>query len=95
MEDLTKYSFLDRDIIYASGYMHELGHIFAFYPIPGHNQLSQYPWQLGYWINRPYESCMNYGWVYTIVDYSDGSRISPDIDDWERIDYDAFEQEWN
>ncbi len=95
MEDLTKYSFLDRDIIYASGYMHELGHIFAFYPIPGHNQLSQYPWQLGYWINRPYKSCMNYGWVYTLIDYSDGSRMPPDIDDWERIDYDAFEREWN
>jgi hypothetical protein len=95
MEDLTRYSFLERDIIYASGYMHELGHTFAFYPIPGHNQFSQYPWQVGYWINRPYKSCMNYGWVYTLVDYSDGSHISPDIDDWERIDYDAFEREWN
>jgi len=95
MEDLTRYAFLERDIIYASGYMHELGHTFDFYPIPGHNQVSQYPWQIGYWINRPYKSCMNYGWVYTLVDYSDGSHMSPDIDDWERIDYDAFEREWN
>jgi hypothetical protein len=95
MEDLTRYAFLDREIIYASGYMHELGHTFGFYPIPGHNQWSQYPWQLGYWINRPYMSCMNYGWVYTLVDYSDGSHMRPDIDDWERIDYDAFEREWD
>lgn len=95
MEDLTKYSFLDREIIYASGYMHELGHTFGFNPIPGHSQFSQYPWQLGYWINRPYESCMNYGWVYTLVDYSDGSQMRPDIDDWERLDYDAFEREWD
>ncbi len=94
MEDLTRYAFLDREIIYASGYMHELGHTFSFYPIPGHNRFSQYPWQLGYWINRPYKSCMNYGWVYTLVDYSDGSRLPPDIDDWERIDYEAFEEEW-
>lgn len=94
MEDLTRYAFLDRDIIYASGYMHELGHTFAFSPIPGHNQQSQYPWQIGYWLNRPYKSCMNYGWVYTLVDYSDGSNRAPDIDDWERIDYDAFEREW-
>lgn len=94
MEDLTRYSFLDREIIYASGYMHELGHTFSFYPIPGHNRVSQYPWQLGYWINRPYKSCMNYGWVYTLVDYSDGSHRSPDIDDWERIDYESFEDEW-
>ena len=94
MEDLTRYDWLDRNIIYASGYMHELGHTFAFNPIPGHNKQSQYPWQPGYWINRPYKSCMNYGWVYTLVDYSDGSRRSPDIDDWARIDYDAFEREW-
>ncbi len=94
MEDLTRYTFLDRDIIYASGYMHELGHTFDFYPIPGHNKLSQYPWQVGYWLNRPYKSCMNYGWVYTLVDYSDGSRMNPDIDDWGRIDYGAFEHEW-
>ena len=94
MEDLTQYSFLNREIIYASGYMHELGHTFSFFPIPGHNRFSQYPWQLGYWINRPYKSCMNYGWVYTLVDYSDGSHMPPDIDDWERIDYEAFEDEW-
>lgn len=94
MEDLTRYKWLDRDIIYASCYMHELGHTFAFNPIPGHNKQSQYPWQPGYWINRPYKSCMNYGWVYTLVDYSNGSRRSPDINDWARIDYDAFEREW-
>jgi len=94
MEALTRYDWLDRDIIYASGYMHELGHIFSFNPIPGHNKQSQYPWQLGYWINRPYKSCMNYGWVYTLVDYSDGTRKSPDIDDWARINYESFENEW-
>lgn len=75
--------------------MHELGHTFAFNPIPGHDPNSKYPWQTGYWINRPYKSCMNYAWVYAIVDYSDGSRESPDIDDWARIDYDAFEREWD
>ena len=84
---------LDRDITYASCYMHELGHTFSFHPIPGHDQNSKYPWQLGYWQNLPYKSCMNYGWVYRIVDYSDGSRQDPDIDDWERIDYNDFERE--
>jgi len=38
---------------------------------------------------------MNYGWMYYLVDYSDGSRPIPDIDDWSRIDYDAFEREWS
>jgi hypothetical protein len=38
---------------------------------------------------------MNYGWMYKLVDYSDGSREEPDIDDWERINYYAFEHEWD
>ncbi len=37
---------------------------------------------------------MNYAWMYQIVDYSDGSRSSPDLDDWNRIEYSAFEDEW-
>ena len=85
----------DRDIAYGSAYMHELGHIFAFNPIPGHNQDSKHPWQPGFWINRPYRSCMNYGWMYQFVDYSDGSRRDPDINDWARIDFYAFEHEWH
>lgn len=91
---LAKYPWLNRDIIYGSAYMHELGHTFSFNPIPGHDGDSKYPWQIGFWINRPYKSCMNYGWMYKLVDYSDGSRASPDIDDWSRIDYDSFEREW-
>jgi hypothetical protein len=95
MEDkFSTYSWLDRDIVYASAYMHELGHTFNFNPIPGHDDFSKYPWQAGYWINRPYKSCMNYGWMYQMVDYSDGSRASPDIDDWSRINYQYFETEW-
>jgi len=96
MEDrLSKYPTLDRDIVYGSAYMHELGHTFAFNPIPGHDQNSKYPWQSGYWTNRPYKSCMNYGWMYRLVDYSDGSLPNPDIDDWSRIDYHSFEWEWD
>ena len=74
--------------------MHELGHTFNFNPIPGHDQFSKNPWQIGYWLNKPYKSCMNYAWMYILVDYSDGSRASPDIDDWNRIDYNFFEHEW-
>ena len=85
----------NRDIVYASAYMHELGHTFDFNPIPGHNQYCVSPWQIGWWLVRPYKSCMNYAWMYQIVDYSDGSRRSPDIDDWSRIDYTYFENEWH
>ena len=94
MEQKAKNPFLDREMVYGSCYMHELGHTFDFRPIPGHDRNSYGPWQLGWWINRPYKSCMNYAWVYRIVDYSDGSRSSPDLDDWSRIDYASFENEW-
>jgi len=84
---------LDREIVYASAYMHELGHTFNIWPIPGHEESSVGPWQLDWWKNRPYKSCMNYAWVFEIVDYSDGLRRSPDLNDWNRIDYAAFEQQ--
>ena len=94
LEDKCDMPLCVDEIVYASGYMHELGHSFDFNPIPGHDRLSGAPWLPGWWINRPYKSCMNYGWVYTLVDYSDGSREDPDLDDWERIDWDAFERNW-
>ncbi|MFO7677984.1 MAG: hypothetical protein R6V50_06370 [Thermoplasmatota archaeon] len=91
MEEYHKSPFLSsREVIYASAFMHELGHTFGFWPIPGHNRRSIYPWQLMYWRNLPYNSCMNYGWMYIIVDYSDGSGVRPDIDDWQRINYHYF-----
>jgi len=83
-----------KDIVFASAYMHECGHTFAFNPIPGHDRESAYPWQLGWWKCRPYRSCMNYGYMYKMVDYSDGSSGKDDLDDWERIDLTAFQDVW-
>lgn len=94
LEERANKLFLEKDIVYASCYMHEMGHTFGFWPIPGHNRFSYYPWQLGWWMSHSYRSCMNYGWTYLIVDYSDGSRRSPDLNDWERIDYTYFEGGW-
>jgi hypothetical protein len=95
MEEKCKNPFCGtRDICYGSVYMHETGHSFGFWPIPGHDDDSMYPWQPGYWENRPYVSCMNYGWMYQFVDYSDGSNPEPDINDWARIRYDHFEKGW-
>ncbi len=84
----------NKDIVYASAYMHEMGHSLNFRPIPGHNKLSYYPWQPGFWISRMYKSCMNYGYMFYVVDYSDGSRFFRDFDDWERLDLSYFEEEW-
>ena len=93
-EKISKEWWGDRDVVYASAYMHELGHTFNFWPIPGHNQFSGHPWQIGWWINRPYKSCMNYGYMYYTVDYSDGSRRLPDLNDWARMDFTYFERNW-
>ena len=77
----------DRDVTYASAYMHETGHNLRFWPIPGHGNTG---WLLRMFLPL-YKSCMSYGWIYRMVDYSDGSRphLSPfigDYDDWERMD---------
>jgi hypothetical protein len=81
----------DRDVTYASCYMHEMGHNLAFRPIPGHNKFG---WLLRIFLPL-YKSCMSYGWMYRMVDYSDGSRphLGPlfgDYDDWERMNLTFF-----
>lgn len=84
-----------RDIVYASAYMHECGHTLGIYNsnTPGcDDQNSKAPWQLNWWKWRPYKSVMNYGYIYRMVDYSDGSRGKNDFDDWNRIDLTFFQR---
>jgi hypothetical protein len=87
---VSERGWADRDTVYASAYMHELGHTFAFWPIPGHSRRP-----ISFFISGPYKSCMNYRYMYYTVDYSDGSRRLPDLDDWSRMDLTFFEREWN
>ena len=93
-EKLNQFPWLKYDIVFASAYMHELGHTFAFNPLPGHNEGCYYPWQIGWWLVRPYKSCMNYAYMYYTVDYSDGSHGKNDFDDWERMDMTYFQRYW-
>ncbi len=76
---------------YASVYMHELGHTLDIRIPGGHDDKSNYPWEIGWWKWRPYKSCMNYGYTYALVDYSDGSRGKRDHDDWNTLDFFAFQ----
>ncbi|UCF12691.1 MAG: hypothetical protein JSW06_00125, partial [Thermoplasmatales archaeon] len=80
----------NRETVFGSAYMHELGHTFDFDPIPGHSQSL-----IDLLLSRPYKSCMSYGYTYYTIDYSDGSRRSPDLDDWSRMDFTHFEREWH
>ena len=93
-EEKVTISLFDRDEVYASAFMHETGHTLITGYLPGHNRWSLTPLGIGWWINRPYKSCMNYGYMYYTVDYSDGSRRPPDLDDWTRMDLSFFEGEW-
>jgi len=73
----------------ASVFMHELGHNLGIsrYNTPGcDNEDTRFPWQKGYWEYANYKSCMNYRYVYKLVDYSDGTHGENDFDDWGRLD---------
>jgi hypothetical protein len=89
------YFFLkSRQYIYASLIMHEMGHNFGIRfgePFGCDNQLTKYPYQIGWWTWRTYTSCMNYRYTYTILDYSDGSHGWRDYNDWEHVDLTYFE----
>jgi hypothetical protein len=85
-----------RDIAFGSAYMHECGHTLGIFNgnTPGCDDRSgAYPWQKNWWKWRPYKSVMNYGYMYKIVDYSDGSRGKNDFDDWDCLDLTFFQRE--
>jgi len=86
-----------RAVVYASGMMHETGHTLGIYGsdsnTPGCDDPdTHFPWEINWWAWITYESCMNYGRVYQIVDYSDGSRGKNDFDDWNNIDLTLFQR---
>jgi hypothetical protein len=90
-----KYLFTDdREYLYASNIMHEMGHNFGFrfgHPFGVDNFGGTVPWRLNYWLYANYKSVMNYRYVYSILDYSDGSHGRRDHDDWKNINLSYFE----
>jgi hypothetical protein len=84
---------INRAIVYGSAMMHETGHVLGI----NHgntprcdNHSAGLPWTKGWWVWHNYYSVMNYGWTYSMVDYSDGHRRKNDFDDWSRIDLSFF-----
>jgi len=80
-----------RDIAYASVYMHECGHTLDIWNPGVDDDQSKNPSQPNWWKWGPYKSCMNYRYVYRLVDYSDGSRGKNDFPDWYTLDFTAFQ----
>lgn len=91
-EKCKQLFFVDRNIIYASVFMHETGHSLAISNPGVDNPDTMYPWKLDYWKYRPYKSCMNYRYTYILVDYSDGSHGMNDFDDWHDLDLSYFDE---
>lgn len=85
-----------RAVIYAGAMMHETGHTLGIFHsnTPGCDADSVFPWGKEWFKYRKYKSCMNYNYVYSLVDYSDGSHGSNDFDDWGRIDLTNFQRPW-
>jgi hypothetical protein len=83
------------DFVYASAMMHETGHILGIdflFPLGCDVKRSIHPRHLAFWLFRNYKSCMNYRYVYQILDYSDGSHGFFDYDDWSHLDFSFFEK---
>jgi len=82
-----------RKIFHAGVMMHELGHTLGIHSgnTPGCDNKQALILGIEWLKYRGYRSCMNYNYVYQIIDYSDGSRGKNDFDDWARIDLAKFE----
>ena len=94
LNEKAKLPYLNRDIVFASAYMHECGHTLNINNPGVDDQNSKYIWQLNWWKWRPYKSVMNYGYMFLMVDYSDGSRGLNDFDDWHDMDLTYFERDF-
>ncbi len=92
-------SFFDKEFrrtyAYACSMMHESGHILGIYHsnTPGCDDGNSHHYKMKNWWKWrfTYRSCMNYGRVITVLDYSDGSRGKNDFDDWYRVDLTLFQ----
>ena len=79
---------------FASVFMHELGHTLGLFDFEGiDNERTRFPWYKEFWEWGNYESCMNYRYVFKLVDYSNGDDPDHDQNDWEIIDLTRFSRD--
>jgi hypothetical protein len=93
-EKATSQPWLTKDTVFASAYMHECGHTLAIENAGVDDQNGKYPWEVDFWKWLPYKSVMNYGYMFRMVDYSDGSRGKNDFNDWYTMDLTDFEMDF-
>ena len=85
------------DFVEASTFLHELGHTLGlfYYKFEGIDNASCQYMLPGVWKYRSYRSCMNYEYVWSLLNYSDGTNGVRDFDDWTNLDLSFFKKsEW-
>ena len=90
-----RFTPLARETAIASLFMHELGHtlgLFQHVYKAIDNASCSVPWLDGWKKYKNYESCMNYRYAWSLVDYSDGNHGKGDFNDWAVIDVSLFEK---
>jgi hypothetical protein len=83
------------EFIFACMMLHETGHTFGLdflFPAGCDNGQTDEPYNLLYWVFENYQSCMNYRYMLSVLDYSDGTHGPFDHDDWSHIDLSFFEK---
>lgn len=96
----ANHRFLERGWLITCGSMHETGHTLGlvaddFGGID--NQAAMKPKYPDFWYYRTYKSSMNYGAIYSVLDYSDGDNGRVDYNDWAGMEFDFFKNthfEW-
>ena len=97
VEGFPAYS---RERLIVTGAMHETGHTFGLFvdDFAGiDNAATERPYYKEFWLYINYRSCMSYQHTWAIMDYSDGTHIGRDFDDWDNLDFTFFKNthfEW-
>ncbi|MEF8879079.1 MAG: hypothetical protein V5A64_01650 [Candidatus Thermoplasmatota archaeon] len=98
-----------RAFIFASVIMHEMGHTLGLFGsnilgvdigplnMDGNrgDRITLIDHLLWWTLYGSYKSCMSYGYVYSMIDYSHGWNGLNDHDDWSNLDLKQFEQEYS
>jgi len=96
-EWVPKYS---RGRLIVSGSMHELGHTLGLLvdDFEGIDNGATAKFKnKEFWLYMNYESCMSYQSTWSIMDYSDGTHLGRDFNDWGNLDFSFFKNthfEW-
>ncbi len=96
-EGAPKYS---RGRLVVTGSMHEMGHTLGLFvdDFAGIDNLATNKFKnKELWLYMNYKSCMSYSYTWSIMDYSDGTHLGRDFNDWGNLDFSFFKNthfEW-